>query len=161
MEEPFGIRITAALIASRRATAALRPTGDGRAAAVPKMISPPLAKGRVREGIRAAQRPSPFHELPHLIANLGVMMCSNAVSVSSPGGGRGWFWECRPGRKNNEVQRDAVTYAQTAPLRCANPEVDALSSPAMPNGRCRMPGELPSVSYLPRSNQQCHRISRN
>jgi len=37
MEEPFGIRITAALTASRRATAALRPTGDGRAAAVPEM----------------------------------------------------------------------------------------------------------------------------
>jgi hypothetical protein len=41
----------AALIASRRAAATLRPTGDGRAAAVLEMISPPLAKGRVREGI--------------------------------------------------------------------------------------------------------------
>jgi hypothetical protein len=26
------------------------------------------------------------------LRTLGVMKCSNAASVSSPGGGRGWFW---------------------------------------------------------------------
>src|ERR1700680_2797377 len=50
----------AALIASRRAAATLRPTGDGRAAAVLEMISPPLAKRRVREGIKPHQDPHRF-----------------------------------------------------------------------------------------------------
>src|SRR5882757_443001 len=72
----------------RHPAAALRPTSDGRAAAVLKN-SPPPEKGRVREGIKARRKSPPVSRAPtsHREPRRDAMYYT--ASVSSPGGGRG------------------------------------------------------------------------
>src|SRR6266404_1020015 len=56
------------------------------------------------------------NELPHLIANLGAMMCSNAAFASSPGEGRGrflrfmLFWRTRLHRNAQKFGQQAIPF---------------------------------------------------
>src|SRR5262249_8977138 len=69
-----------------RATAALRPAGGRRAAAV---LGHDPEKWEPVFGSRSCPNRESPPELPHLAANLGAAKCSKAASGSSPAGGRG------------------------------------------------------------------------
>jgi hypothetical protein len=97
MEEPFGIRLTAALIASQSPgvdrSLASCVSWEARRLPIAK-ISPKASITTPTTAIARGTLKRQLEKLARLRSEPGVMMCSNAASVSSPDGGRGRFEKC-------------------------------------------------------------------